>query len=175
MTKSKNKKRSKKGLGDDPLSWINENSGKSGQPAARQNMQANTEVLRSNQTAIKTSTPPAAENIQGVKNNELPGVPSSRNTEAALRQSAILIVLDQVLTIADAHKLKEQLLPYLKATGEIKIDGSKVEMIDTSTMQVLVAFLNTLKQRGVTGKWVGASRPLLNTSRLLGLTKQLGL
>jgi len=85
------------------------------------------------------------------------------------------IVLNAIITIAEAAALKDQLLAHINRKGEVTIDGAHVESVDTAGLQVLLAFVRTLQGHGAVIRWTGISSALLNTARLLGLEQQIGL
>ena len=85
------------------------------------------------------------------------------------------IVLDAVITIAEAAALKDQLLPYINRKGEVRVDGSRVASVDTAGMQVLLAFVRTLQNHGAVVHWTGASETLLGIAQLLGVAAHIGL
>lgn len=96
-------------------------------------------------------------------------------TTAAAFENNGPIVLDPVITIAEAAALKDKLLPHINRKGEVSMDGSRVESVDTAALQVLLAFVRTLQGHGATVSWTGVSAALLNTAQLLGVAGQIGL
>ena len=85
------------------------------------------------------------------------------------------IVLDAVITIAEATALKDQLLPYINRKGEVRVDGTRVASVDTAALQVLLAFVRTLQNHGAVVRWTGVSEALLGTAQLLGVAAHIGL
>lgn len=85
------------------------------------------------------------------------------------------IVLDAVITIAEAAALKDQLLPHINRKGEIYMDGSHVQSVDTAGLQVLLAFVRTLRGHDAVVHWSGVSQSLLETAELLGVASHIGL
>jgi anti-anti-sigma regulatory factor len=90
-------------------------------------------------------------------------------------ESSEPIVLDAVITIAEAATLKDQLLPHINRKGEVSVDGSHVESVDTAALQVLLAFVRTVQGHGAVVRWTGVSEPLLGTAQLLGVASHIGL
>jgi len=93
---------------------------------------------------------------------------------APARDSAPL-VLDAVITIAEAAALKDQLLAHINRNGEVTLDGTRVASVDTAGLQILLAFVRTLQGHGAVIRWTGVSPALFNTAQLLGLEGQIGL
>ena len=110
-----------------------------------------------------------------------PPVPSPQPQAAPSTPAVITIennepiVLDAVITIAEAAALKDQLLPYINRKGEVHVDGSRVASVDTAGMQVLLAFVRTLQNHGAVVHWTGASEALLGIAQLLGVAAHIGL
>ena len=82
----------------------------------------------------------------------------------------VKVSLEPVLTISQLNDLKEQLLPYLGR--RVQLSGAKVERIDTASLQLLLAFINSPE---VTVGWVEPSSELCTAARLLGLSANLSL
>ena len=81
------------------------------------------------------------------------------------------IVLESIITIAEAAVLKELLLPHIGRKDEINIDGSRVESADTAALQVLLAFVRSARTQGATVRWTRVSDALLNAALLLGIAR----
>ncbi len=79
------------------------------------------------------------------------------------------IVLASNCNVKDAAELKQSLCFHLDDSAAITLEVSKVERIDTSTMQLLCAFVRdrVAQQRKV--EWVGDSPILRDAARLLGV------
>lgn len=155
---ARRKKTSTRGLGDDPLKWIKDEA---------------TPVTETSATPAPAVASPTesgrAENI--VETLAAQPVAPATNTVASNEP----IVLDAVITIAEAAALKDQLLPHINRTGEVCVDGSRVASVDTAGLQVLLAFVRTLQGHGTVVHWTGTSEALLNTAQLLGVSKQISL
>jgi len=80
------------------------------------------------------------------------------------------LALPATLTISQLIDLKEQLKQNLG--HRVQLCGAAVERVDTATLQLLLAFLNSHK---VTVGWVTPSAELCTAARLLGISSQLGL
>ena len=153
---ARRKKTSSRGLGDDPLTWIKEVAHPAG--ASSPHDRAASEALVSGHAASIAQEQS----------------PSATITTTAI-DSTEPIVLNAVITIAEAATLKEILLPHISRNGEVCIDGSRVESVDTAALQVLLAFVRTLQGHGANISWTSVSATLLNTAQLLGVAEQIGL
>ncbi|HTT07903.1 MAG TPA: STAS domain-containing protein [Gammaproteobacteria bacterium] len=85
------------------------------------------------------------------------------------------ITLEPVITISEAAALKDQLLPHIGRSGEIIIDGSRVESVDTAALQVLLAFVRSARAQGAIIRWSGISSALQNAAQLLGIARLISL
>jgi ABC-type transporter Mla MlaB component len=97
--------------------------------------------------------------------------------EAAVpaRPSQPMIVLASNCTVKDAAELKQSLCLHLDAVEPVTVDISGVQRVDTSTMQVLGAFVRdrSAQQRKV--EWLGDASLLRDAARLLGIEQMLSL
>ena len=93
----------------------------------------------------------------------------------AVAPSQPAIVLADNCTVRDAGELKQTLCQYVDEVAPVALDVSKVERIDTSTMQLLYAFVRdrTVRERKV--EWVGDSPVIRDAARLLGVEALLSL
>ena len=82
--------------------------------------------------------------------------------------------LGPALTINNAEALRAELLALVESGGDVSIDGSAVESVDTAGMQVLVAFRRVLQNGNRKLIWSGCSPALMDISGLLGLQAQIG-
>jgi anti-anti-sigma regulatory factor len=140
---ARRKKTSSRGLGDDPLKWIKDETAPAAAPEPR----------------APSPEPQAA-----------PLAPA----EAVVEINSP-IILDAVITIAEAAALKDSLLPHINRKGEVCIDGSHVQSVDTAALQVLLAFVRTSQGHGAVVRWTGVSEALLGTAELLGVASHIGL
>jgi ABC-type transporter Mla MlaB component len=79
------------------------------------------------------------------------------------------IVLASNCNVKDAGGLKQSLCHYVDDGAPVALDVGKVERVDTSTIQLLCAFVRdrAAQQRKV--EWVGDSRVIRDAARLLGV------
>jgi anti-anti-sigma regulatory factor len=78
-------------------------------------------------------------------------------------------------TIIRAEELHKQMEDLLQTGHDVEVDVSQIEQIDTSVLQLLLSFHQTLSQDGRTLSWKSPSEQTLATAKLLGLDSPLGL
>jgi ABC-type transporter Mla MlaB component len=79
------------------------------------------------------------------------------------------IVLASNCNVKDAGELKQSLCYYLDDSAPVALDVGKVERVDTSTMQLLCAFVRERTARDRKVEWVGDSHVIRDAARLLGV------
>ncbi len=77
------------------------------------------------------------------------------------------------MTIVHAAELHRTLLARLAQREALVLDGSRVEEIDTSILQLLISLWRTASERGVACAWAGASTGLRQAAALLGVAEML--
>jgi ABC-type transporter Mla MlaB component len=84
-----------------------------------------------------------------------------------------MIVLASNCNVKDAAELKQSLRLHLDQASPVTLDVGSVERVDTSTMQVLCAFVRdrAAQQRKV--EWLGDSPVVRDAARLLGVEAML--
>jgi anti-anti-sigma regulatory factor len=85
------------------------------------------------------------------------------------------LILPEEIRISNSEEFKKDLLVAADGENSILIDGSKVNRIDTSAIQLLVALSHDCNKKGSPLKWYGASDKLVSYVKLLGLKDSLGL
>ena len=90
-------------------------------------------------------------------------------------RSAKPILLGARLTIVQAAGLHSLLLARFAGGGDIVIDGTRVEEIDTAILQLLASLWRTTAERGIACAWAGVSAGLRRTANLVGMTDMLHL
>jgi len=86
-----------------------------------------------------------------------------------------VIVLASNCNVKDAAALKQSLCRHLDDAGEVTLDIRKVERVDTSTMQLLCAFVRDRLAQRRKVEWLGDSQVLREAARLLGVEPLLAL
>jgi ABC-type transporter Mla MlaB component len=93
----------------------------------------------------------------------------------AMAPSQPMVVLASNCNVKDAGELKQSLCHYLDDVMAVALDVGKVERVDTSTMQLLCAFVRDRAARDRKVEWVGDSRVIRDAARLLGVEELLSL
>ncbi len=78
-------------------------------------------------------------------------------------------------TIRTITSLQTELAERLDETGQVRIDGTAVDRIDTAGLQLLAAFVRDLRAEQRAVEWVGCSNALRKAATALGLEAALGL
>jgi len=76
-------------------------------------------------------------------------------------------------TVKDAAALKQTLCSVAQESATVTIDITALERIDTSTMQLLCAFVRDRAARNQPVAWSGASQAFDEAARLLGVSELL--
>ena len=84
------------------------------------------------------------------------------------------LVLASDLSMTRAEELKQVLLGALENNVSILVDGSAVERVGTSALQLLVGFVREARARAVTVQWKMRSDVLREAASLSGVTTELG-
>jgi len=77
--------------------------------------------------------------------------------------------------LAQARQLHPVLLAALSSRTPIMIDGSQVQQIDASSLQLLVSLWRTADEQGIPCGWTGASKWLAHAAGLIGVAEALQL
>lgn len=86
-----------------------------------------------------------------------------------------MITLASDLSIASVNELKQLLADALREGGDVSLDGEAVERVDTSAIQLLLAFKRELDTAHASLQWQSPSPQLLSGARLLGVDALLGI
>jgi anti-anti-sigma regulatory factor len=89
--------------------------------------------------------------------------------------AAAPVALPASCTLKEAAAVKALLLDGLEMSGDIELDLRAVERIDTSVLQLLVAFKRDMKDAGRGVTWLGANEEFNRSVRQLGLEGLLGI
>jgi len=94
---------------------------------------------------------------------------------APTQRSQPMIVLASNCNVKDATELKQTLCLHLDDAAPVMLDVGSVERVDTSTLQVLCAFVRdrAAQQREV--QWLGDASVVRDAARLLGVESMLSL
>jgi anti-anti-sigma regulatory factor len=83
------------------------------------------------------------------------------------------IELDERLTIVQAADLHRTLVARVASGGPVAVDGSRVQEIDTSILQLLTSLWRTSQERGISCTWHGVSDVLRQKAALIGVAELL--
>jgi ABC-type transporter Mla MlaB component len=89
------------------------------------------------------------------------------------QRSQPTIVLASNCNVKDAAELKQTLCLHLDDAGPVTVDVGSVERVDTSTMQVLCAFVGDRGARERKVEWLGDASVIRDAARLLGVESML--
>jgi len=78
-------------------------------------------------------------------------------------------VLDAVMVINEAKEMHKKLSNLSMSTETVILDASKIEMIDTANLQLLLAFVETMKNKQVDVCWKDPSTEFLERASILNL------
>lgn len=85
------------------------------------------------------------------------------------------VTLKGVLNIAQVESLFKEFEVLEIQGGILNIDAREVLRVDTSILQMLVVFFQSLAQQSIQVKWLGFSDEFRAASQLLGLESELKL
>ncbi len=78
-------------------------------------------------------------------------------------------------TIIRAEELHEKMENLLQSSLDVEVDASQVEQIDTSALQLLLSFHQSLTTDGRNLSWKTPSEQAIKSAKLLGLDTHLGI
>lgn len=88
------------------------------------------------------------------------------------QSSAVVLTSPTIRTI---NSLQTELAERLDESGNVPIDGTAVDRIDTAGLQLLAAFIRDLRAEQRAVEWVGCSDALRKAATALGLEGALSL
>jgi anti-anti-sigma regulatory factor len=94
---------------------------------------------------------------------------SAAPTPATTPARQVRVVLGTSCTIQEAAAVRAHLLAQAAQPGPYEIDGASVEHVDTSGVQLIVAFALDCLEKGTAYKWIGRSPTLEKAIELLGV------
>ena len=163
-------------LGHDPLAWI---SGNEGNVVSSANIvvdpgvavQADVEETKLDEIVeMVVEEPP----VEVVEQKVAEVVITETPVETGDEKDQTMLNLPDVFGIAQAAVMYDEINKQLAAKDEIKIDGSAVETVDASALQLLIALINECKAQGRKVSWHEKSDKINDYAKLLNLTEALG-
>src|SRR5262245_41244337 len=94
---------------------------------------------------------------------------------APKQRSHPMIVLASNCNVKDATELKQTLGLHLDEAAPVTLDVGSVERVDTSTLQVLCAFVRDRRAQQRQVEWLGDTGVVRDAARLLGVESMLSL
>jgi len=90
---------------------------------------------------------------------------------------AVDIELPENLTIANSHAFHDELEAVIEKqpSNDLVLHAEKVNRADTAGLQLMLAFVQSSRERQVNVVWDKPSTTLLDTAAALGITTTLGL
>jgi ABC-type transporter Mla MlaB component len=92
---------------------------------------------------------------------------------AKAQHSQPMIVLASNCNVKDAAELKQTLCLHLDDAAPVTVDVGSVERVDTSTMQVLCAFVRDRAAQERKVEWLGDASVVREAAQLLGVEAML--
>lgn len=163
-------------LGHDPLAWI---SGIEGNVVSGANIvvdpdvvvQANVEETKPDEIVeVVVEAPP----VEVVEQKVAEVVVAEIAVETSDEKDKTMLNLPDVFGIAQAAVMYDEINKQLASKDEIKIDGSAVETVDASALQLLMVLINECKTQGKKVSWHEKSKKINDYAKLLNLTEALG-
>lgn len=85
------------------------------------------------------------------------------------------IELHEIQDISRSQALKNELLSLVNENDEIEIDGSRVERIDGTALQLLCALYRYAHSNNISIHWAGCSEALIESANAVGLKQLTGI
>lgn len=89
-------------------------------------------------------------------------------------QTPITFELDAIVSIESASALRDSLEQLSETGRDVVLDGGNVEMLDTTALQLLLAFTQQVKRDGFKVSWQSPSPVIIGTTALAGVDVELG-
>ena len=107
---------------------------------------------------------------EGGKESARAGIPEAQETAAG---EGVTMELPDALTIAEVGDFHARLLGGLADEGQVRIDGSAVEVVDGAGVQLLAALVKELVGKSCVVSWSGISESLERAIATMGLAGML--
>lgn len=89
--------------------------------------------------------------------------------------SDVVIDCGETMMIAGVGDLYAQLLTYLAEGKTVLFDCSKIERIDTASLQILLAYAKEAQTRSAPLNWLNPSDTFVKSAAVLGLASKLNI
>jgi ABC-type transporter Mla MlaB component len=97
-----------------------------------------------------------------------PGIESQLFVQESFVEHSSAVVLTSP-TIRTINALQTELAERLDESGNVQIDGTAVDRVDTAGLQLLAAFVRDMRAEQRAVEWVGCSDALRKAATALGL------
>ncbi len=97
---------------------------------------------------------------------------TTSNDNAA--QTSVTLELDAILNIESAMAFRDTLEELSEKCCNVVLNGRYVETIDTTALQLLLAFVRKVKSNGFKVRWEFPSPVVIGTTAMAGLDVELG-
>jgi len=168
-------------LGHDPLAWL---SGDEEHVVSDSNIVVEPETVAQTEVEEKIVNEAVEIQVEAEESllestvqaeTETETVSSEQPAETGNKKDETMLNLPDVFGIAQAEIMYQEIKDLLSSTDEVKIDGSAVEMIDASALQLLIVLVNECKSQGKKISWHKNSDKIRDSANLLNLTESLGI
>lgn len=146
-------------IGFDPLAW----------------MKGGTEDEDNKPDEKQSTGHKASERSASEDSSKHPSKKAKAKRSAKKPTKSLTIELGGKLEISQAQALKEELLNALSAGKDIRLNAAAVDKVDTSGLQVLVAFFNATQSSGTQATWKSNSDKIVVAAEYVGLRQYLQL
>ncbi len=94
-----------------------------------------------------------------------------KNETKPSKKSRPVLLLNSIQDISKSQELKDQMLTLFDTTSNVDIDGSEVERIDGSAMQLLCALFIYAQKNNYTINWISPTEAFKKSVTTLGMQK----
>ncbi len=98
----------------------------------------------------------------------------SKTKSSSAKSGSAAVVLDSAPSIQNVGALREQLTVVCEVSSGVVIDAGKVESIDTAALQLLTAFVKSVREQSRTVEWRELSDVFRDMANLADLSQYLG-
>jgi ABC-type transporter Mla MlaB component len=125
--------------------------------------------------SVKAADPASAMATKTVKRKREANPAANAPSACAIAPLRPTIVLASNCNVRDASELQQSLCRHLDEAATVTLDIRKLERVDTSTLQLLCAFVRDRAARERKVEWLGDSPILREAAQLLGVAELLAL
>lgn len=142
-------------------------------------MTTNRKTIQKKASSPAKKRNPSVKKKKAIKKKSGPARPAAQKISTQEKPLKIeankALTLNPVLVINNAKSLSQDLDKLVKSNKDINIDASAVEMIDTATLQLLLAATIKINSSNHKVNWNSPSDKFISSASLLGLSELLGI